>query len=268
MVGIFVSPLLIIGYIGASGNVPISTTFYQLALRVLLPIAVGQVLQKTSSFVVGFVKKYKKHFLRGQEYSLVFIIYCTFCSTFSKKSTSKIDEIFFMILFQFVLLSFFTTVSWYLLRLFFRDEPKLRVMGLFGSTHKTVAVGVPLISSIYDGNANLGLYLLPLLIWYPMQLVIGTILLPRLQTFIESECDRLGIVDYADDTATEASGPQDAPATHQGPSTADEEQGASTVTEEKHAADEADGEKPHSFTHKPHPTTFPFATPWGNPDEE
>ena len=84
-------------------------------------------------------------------------------------------------------------VAWYSLKLLFRDHPKLRVMGLFGCTHKTVAMGVPLINAIYEDNPAVGLYTLPLLIWHPMQLVIGSFLAPRLMKFVESESERLGI---------------------------------------------------------------------------
>jgi len=66
-------------------------------------------------------------------------------------------------------------------------------MGLFGCTHKTVAVGIPLINAIYEGNPNLGFYTLPLVIWYTMQLVLGTILAPRLASFVKRENERLGI---------------------------------------------------------------------------
>jgi solute carrier family 10 (sodium/bile acid cotransporter), member 7 len=195
MIGIFLSPILILGYVGVSGNVPIGTTFYQLSIRVLLPIVVGQVLQKMSRTVAAFVKRFKPYFLRGQEYSLVFILYTTFCKTFAAKQHIKIEQILFMILFQCILLGFVTVVAWFSLRALFRDEPKMRVMGLFGCTQKTIAVGVPLITSIYAKNPNLGLYLLPLLIWYPMQLIIGSLLVPRLRNFIASENERLGIVD-------------------------------------------------------------------------
>jgi sodium/bile acid cotransporter 7 len=49
-------------------------------------------------------------------------------------------------------------------------------MDLFGGTHKTVAIGVPLINAIYEGSPYIGVYTLPLLIWHPMQLVVGTLL--------------------------------------------------------------------------------------------
>jgi sodium/bile acid cotransporter 7 len=38
---------------------------------------------------------------------------------------------------------------------------------------------------MYEDNPNVGLYTLPLLIWHPMQLVIGSFLAPRLAAFVE-----------------------------------------------------------------------------------
>jgi sodium/bile acid cotransporter 7 len=64
-------------------------------------------------------------------------------------------------------------------------------MGVFGCTMKTVALGIPMINSIYENDPNMGLYALPLLIWHPMQLVIGTIMTPRLVAYIEMEEKRL-----------------------------------------------------------------------------
>jgi sodium/bile acid cotransporter 7 len=65
-------------------------------------------------------------------------------------------------------------------------------METFGSTFKTISVGVLLINALYEGNPNVGLYTLPLLIWHPMQLVLGSFLAPRLHRFVQRE--RNGLV--------------------------------------------------------------------------
>jgi sodium/bile acid cotransporter 7 len=192
MIGVFLSPVLILGYIGVTGQVDLASVFYKLGLRVVLPICVGQVLQKTSKRVVAFVAKYKKYFKKAQMYTLVFIIYTVFCETFASEIVSSVGNIFLMILFQFLCLCIVMVLAWILLRLFFREKPQLRVMGLFGCTHKTVAMGVPLINAIYDGNSNIGVYTLPLLIWHPMQLVIGSALAPRLENWVTRELEQLG----------------------------------------------------------------------------
>ena len=80
-------------------------------------------------------------------------------------------------------------IAWFGLKLCFPKQPELRVMGLFGCTHKTVAMGVPLIGAMYENNPNVGLYTLPLLIWHPMQLVLGSALVPKLKAFVEREVE-------------------------------------------------------------------------------
>ena len=82
-------------------------------------------------------------------------------------------------------------LAWFSLRILFRDEPKLQAMGLFGCTHKTVAMGVPLINAIYESNPLVGLYTLPLLIWHPMQLVIGSAVAPRVAEYVERREEEL-----------------------------------------------------------------------------
>jgi sodium/bile acid cotransporter 7 len=212
MVGVFLSPVLILGYLGVTGNVELADVFAKLALRVLLPICLGQVLQKSSKWVVAIVQKYKKYFGQAQMYALVYIVYTVFCTTFNEgMAISSVGDVFLMILFQFILLVITMTLAWYSLRLFFRDEPKLRVMGLFGCTHKTVAIGVPLINAIYEGNPYIGVYTLPLLIWHSLQLVLGTLLAPRLAKWVEAEKERLGIVD--DDIKVEPAVKEDTGAT-------------------------------------------------------
>jgi sodium/bile acid cotransporter 7 len=193
MIGVFLSPVLILGYLGVSGSVELWEVFYKLALRVVAPVVFGQLLQKHSPPVVAFVKKQKEHFKRAQQYALIYIVYTVFCQTFDDgNDDSSIGDIFIMIAIQFCLLCILMVLAWYTLRFFFRDEPTLRVMGLFGSTHKTVAMGVPLINAIYEGNPLVGLYTLPLLIWHPMQLVVGSYLAPKLAAWVEQEQERLG----------------------------------------------------------------------------
>lgn len=82
-------------------------------------------------------------------------------------------------------------------------------MGLFGCTHKAVATGVPLVDAIYGSSSSVGLYTLPLLIWHPMQLVVGTFLVPRLVKFVDAEEKRLGLKANDDDSGSGKDTPAD-----------------------------------------------------------
>jgi len=201
LVGVFLSPMLILGYLGITGSdVNILNTFIKLTIRIVIPITVGQILRKTSNKVVIFVKKHKNKFKKAQEFALIYLVYTVFCRTFlieSGSSISNITDVLLMIIYQFILLSSLMIIAWYSLKLYFKNYPSLRVMGLFGCTFKSIAVGIPLIGSMYENNDKVGLYTLPLLIWHPMQLVISSALVPRLRTFIQDEDEK-----FADNVGT------------------------------------------------------------------
>lgn len=191
LIAVFLSPALVLMYLGVKGAVDLGTVFYKLAIRVVLPIAIGQIFHNFSPRVCAFVKEHKPVFKKVSEYCLIFIIYTVFCKTFSKERDASALDIFIMIALEFLLLATMMGLAWFLLKLLFPNAPKLRVMGLFGCTHKSVALGIPLINAIYEENPLVGFYTLPLLIWHPMQLVIGTFLAPRLCKFVEREEERL-----------------------------------------------------------------------------
>lgn len=191
LTGVFLSPALILMYLGVSGAIDLASVFYKLSLRVVLPIAIGQIFHKYSPTVTNFVKNNKPFMAKVQEYSLVFIIYTVFCKTFSEERDTSAGDAFTMIAFVFLLLVSVMILAWYLLKLLFPDNPQLRVMGLYGCTHKSVAMGIPLINAIYEENPLVGFYTLPLLVWHPMQLLIGSFLAPRLSDFVKKEEERL-----------------------------------------------------------------------------
>jgi sodium/bile acid cotransporter 7 len=139
MVGVFLSPVLILGYLGVTGNVGLGEIFYKLALRVVAPVIVGQLLQKFCPPVLAFNKKYKKHFTLAQQLALVFIVYTVFCRTFEQEAQAPLADIFIMIAVQFCLLCGLMVLAWFSLKVCFPNEPTLRVMGLYGCTHKTVS---------------------------------------------------------------------------------------------------------------------------------
>ena len=191
LVGVFLSPLMILGYLGVTGGVDLGDVFYKLAIRIVFPLLVGQMIHKTSTTTVQLMKTYARIVKKSQIYALVFILYTVFCTTFIHGTSVPMSSIVLAMFVQMLLLCALTSLAWFALQVYFPDKPKLRVMGLFGCTHKTVSVGVPLINAMYEGNPNVGLYTLPLLMWHPLQLVVGSILAPRLYRFVESEEKRL-----------------------------------------------------------------------------
>ena len=52
-----------------------------------------------------------------------------------------------------------------------------------------------MIAAIYGNNPHIGLYTLPLLIWHPMQIVLGSLIVRPLTKFMEREKARLLEID-------------------------------------------------------------------------
>lgn len=187
LMGVFVTPLLILLYLGEAAEIDFVNTYRTISLRVLLPVTVGIMFRKMTPGADDFATFRKKSFLKIRERCLVYVVYATFCSTFLDRSDSTPSQIFIMAISQVILLVASMGIAWLLLFIFFNRKPKLRVVGLYGCSTKTAALGIPLISAIYEDHPKLGIYTLPLLIWYPSQLIIGTILAPRMSKFVENK---------------------------------------------------------------------------------
>lgn len=96
LVGVFLSPVLILMYLQQWGDVDLVDIFYKLSMKVLVPLAVGQLLQKTCQAVVDFVAIYKKYFGTLQELSLIFIIYTVFAKTFLNGAENTFLDILYL----------------------------------------------------------------------------------------------------------------------------------------------------------------------------
>jgi solute carrier family 10 (sodium/bile acid cotransporter), member 7 len=187
MIGVFVSPLLILGYLGVSGNTNLGKIFYELLIKVMLPLVVGQILQYVSKNFADFAVKYQKQLSKSQMFALIFVLYTVFCNSFSSGTHLKIDDFLVVLFSQLMLLSFVLLVSWYLMKAFYPKKPKLQIAGCFACSFKTVGLGVPIVNAIYKNSPDVSLYLLPVIMWHVLQLMIGSILAPRLRTYAASE---------------------------------------------------------------------------------
>ena len=185
LMGVFVTPLLIFLYLGEDSDIDFVNTYKTISMRVLLPVFVGLAFRKYVSGGDNFADDHKQLFTKIRERALVFIVYSTFCQTFMTESDSTGAQILVMAISQIILLVSAMVLAWICLFIFFNRQPKLRVCGLFGCCTKTAALGIPLISAIYEDHPKLGIYTLPLLIWYPSQLIIGTLLSSRLSRFVD-----------------------------------------------------------------------------------
>lgn len=57
------------------------------------------------------------------------------------------------------------------------------VAAMFSASHKTLAFGIPLIQTIFHGNVNVAAYCAPLMFIHPIQMTLGSILIPALSQY-------------------------------------------------------------------------------------
>jgi sodium/bile acid cotransporter 7 len=57
------------------------------------------------------------------------------------------------------------------------------VAATFCASHKTLAFGLPLVNAVFAESSNLASYCAPIMLVHPIQLLIGTFLLPYFKQF-------------------------------------------------------------------------------------
>lgn len=51
------------------------------------------------------------------------------------------------------------------------------------ATQKTLAFGLPLIQTVFEGSSNLAAYCAPIMFIHPLQLIVGSLLIPELEQY-------------------------------------------------------------------------------------
>lgn len=190
LAGILVTPLLLLKFFGATIHLPFGRMVLKLCQKVLLPVTIGQ-LMRTSGPAKDFYKKHSKQFKRLQETVLLGIVWNAFCNAFS-------DGLGIQLKHSLVLLALLPTLHLAVLGATFKffSLPLLgftkgeTIAAMFCSSQKTLAFGLPLINTIFQGNPNLALFCAPLMFIHPLQMAIGSFLLPTVQNYVEGGDDK------------------------------------------------------------------------------
>lgn len=187
LAGILLTPLLLLKFFGTTIHLPFGKMVLKLCQKVLLPVTIGQLL-RINGRARSFYKKHSKKFKRLQETVLLGIVWNAFCNAFS-------DGLGIQLKHTLVLLALLPTLHLAVLAATFKFfslgflgfTKGETIAAMFCSSQKTLAFGLPLINTIFQGNPNLALYCAPLMFIHPLQMAIGSFLLPRIQQYIEQD---------------------------------------------------------------------------------
>jgi sodium/bile acid cotransporter 7 len=190
--GVFLSPMLLTSTLSVStgGSEPYSylSVLRKLTKKVVVPMAVGQGLRRKRS-VVAFQQAHKKALGKASEVLLLTIIYTTFCDAFQQGlfSTTSAAGSMGSLLVAMPLLHLALFGGAFALARAARLSPRDTIATAFAASHKTLAMGIPLLSTVFAGQPTLALLCAPLLVLHPIQLAIGGLVVPVLRRYGRSE---------------------------------------------------------------------------------
>ena len=183
VLGIFVTPLLVLVQLGSTGDTNFLGTIVKISLVVVMPVVVGHLAR------LPLRERLKRKPIKTGKFGntvILIVIWQSFSDTFS--SGTSIDPWTLVLLLPVLVVSclIFLTVAFVLsaLKLLSFDVAQ-RIVLFFTGTQKTLAAGIPLLTVVFEGNPNAGVVAIPLLMYHPMQLVVASFVAPRVKGWMK-----------------------------------------------------------------------------------
>jgi sodium/bile acid cotransporter 7 len=178
ILGVFITPLLIQLFMGFEGvELDLMASVFAIAKLLLLPMIAGQLLRP---YLLKFTQKHKAVVNKIDKYVILLIVYSAFCDsvangiwgTFSMSLLVSSVAICCVCLLIVVHL-----LQWSARRFGFKQSDE--VAAVFCGTKKTLAAGVPMAKVIFGSDPRLGMILLPIMLYHPIQIFYCAVLANR-----------------------------------------------------------------------------------------
>jgi len=178
ILGIFITPLLIQLFMGFEGvELDLMASIISISKLLLLPMILGQLARP---LLLKFAEKHKSIVNKVDKYVILLIVYNAFCDSivngiWSSFSLEMLITAF--VLCVVILLIMVHLIQWGARRSKFAlaDE----VAAVFCGTKKTLAAGIPMATVIFGSDPKLGMILLPIMLYHPIQIFYCAMLASR-----------------------------------------------------------------------------------------
>jgi sodium/bile acid cotransporter 7 len=166
LLGILLTPPLTVLISGAQAEVGVGQLLIKLGSTVVVPLACGQLGRKLG------VPKSPKWLGKG---ILIAIIWHAFSETFSHPVPVDLLDVASVMVciggIQVLLILLVSNVA------IWTQQPRPDVVALgFTCSHKSLTLGMPILMALYGESNDFILYMLPLLVYHPMQIILGSVL--------------------------------------------------------------------------------------------
>jgi sodium/bile acid cotransporter 7 len=175
VLGIFITPWLVSLVVGTGeGGIDLGSTLLKLCGILLLPLILGQLMRP---LLGKFFSRHKKYTNITDKVVILLLVYAAFCNSmisgiWQNQGSSVLITAFLGTAVLLAVILFLTTRTARLLKFDHGDK----VAAVFCATKKSLAAGAPMAALIFGANPGLGLILLPIMIYHPMQLVVCSLM--------------------------------------------------------------------------------------------
>ena len=178
LIGIFLTPLWIAFVMKTTGqSVPLGPVILDLLRWLVLPLAIGQALHP---WLGAWAARNKSGIGLVDRGTILLLVYTSFCDSFKEgiwtaHGGGQVVLVAFVCAALFALVMVLTASAARALA-FSRED---RIATIFCGSKKTLASGVPMAKLIFGAHPGLGLILLPIMIYHPLQLIVCGVLAQR-----------------------------------------------------------------------------------------
>lgn len=185
LVGVFITPVWM-GLVLTSGNGQmgdISGVIVKLIVQVLVPVTVGMLLNRRFG---AWAQEHGKGLRMFDQSIILMIVYMSFSESFSKNLFAQLSWSNLLALAAGLLVIFYVIyglISIVSKALGFNRED--RITALFCGSKKSLVHGTVMSSIIFSGVGNLGIILLPIMMYHAMQLILISFIAQRVSEEVE-----------------------------------------------------------------------------------
>lgn len=178
ILGVFITPLLIQLFMGFEGvQLDLLDSVISISKLLLLPMIAGQIMRP---YLVAWVDRHKAVVNKVDKYVILLIVYNAFCDSVVNGIWSEFSVGLLatsIIICTVILLVMVHLIQWGAHRTKFTlpDE----VAAVFCGTKKTLAAGIPMAKVIFGADPSLGMILLPIMLYHPIQIFYCAVLANR-----------------------------------------------------------------------------------------
>ncbi len=175
LLGVFLTPLLV-GWMmtggggGSSHPLPLGKVILDLVLWLIVPLVIGQCLRP---WLAGWAARNKRWTSKVDRGTILLLVYTSFCDSVERgvwtgQGSAVIVATFIGSALVLGLMLVGLNIVCRLLRFPVED----RIAAVFCGSKKTLASGVPMAHLIFGSSPSLGVILLPIMVYHPIQLVV------------------------------------------------------------------------------------------------